>query len=131
MMFRALRRMVVSLCWDDDLLTPALCRYGELCPRGEPDRLEMTGDPAVRGSQVHVQVRLSRCADAAIPKRMEANQLDGLSPERPPYLGLLVPLCIVGKAVAFVQHVQGQLGGRARDQEGQRLFGIVSRLTRE
>src|SRR5215467_10441229 len=62
---------------------------------------------------------------------MEANQLDGLSPERPPYLGLLVPLCIVGKAVAFVQHVQGQLGGRARDQEGQRLFGSVSRLTRE
>src|SRR5215471_1611838 len=62
---------------------------------------------------------------------MEADQLDGLSPERPPYLGLLVPLGIVGKAIAFVQHVQGHFGGRARDQEGQWLFGIVSRLVRE
>src|SRR5215470_16545917 len=62
---------------------------------------------------------------------MEADQLDGRRSERPPDLGLLVPFGIVGKAVALVEHVQRHLRGRARDEEGQRLFGVVPRLARE
>src|SRR5262245_57306968 len=68
MMFRALRRMSRLPCRDDGLLTPASCRHGEPCPRREADRLEVAGDPAVRRSQVHVQVRFSRGEDAPMPR---------------------------------------------------------------
>src|SRR5689334_9303439 len=76
MTLRALSRMLVSLGWPAASLCPARRRDREPRARSEADRLEMAGDPAVRGAHVHVHVRLPRGEDAAMVARVEPDQLD-------------------------------------------------------
>src|SRR5258708_5977017 len=95
MMLRALSRMVAS---PSRRLEVSLGEAGrgdrELRPRGQSDRLEVTGDPAVLGPQVHVHVRFLRGEDAAVLPRIEPDPLDGRVLEHPPHLPPLIPLRI-------------------------------------
>src|SRR5258705_7663368 len=132
MMLRALSRMSgPPCCWLEVSLTEAGRGDREPRPRGQVDRFEVTGDPAVLGPQVHVHVRFLRGEDAAVLARVEPDQLDRGVRERPPHLRLLVSLRIVGQAIAFVEHVEGGESGGGADPEGQRALRIEASLPGE
>src|SRR5262244_3482893 len=58
MIFRALRRMLVSFLVMRGLLVPAAGRHGQARSLREPDGLQMARGPAIQRPHVYVQVRL-------------------------------------------------------------------------
>src|SRR6202158_2576848 len=132
MMLRALSRMSLSpSCWLEVSSVEAARRDRQPRPRGQADRLEVSGDPAVLGPQMHVHVRFLRSEDAAVIPRVESDQLDRSVLDCPSHLRLLVSLWIVGQVVPLVEHVErGQDGGGA-DPGGERTLRIETRRASE